>query len=72
MKVDEMFKQKSCKNVDRFKFKGTMTKWPAQKQTLRTARNTQNNKTKQSYNKLYFCILWISFPFLFILFYLLQ
>ena len=33
------------KNVHRVKFKGTMTKLPTQKQTLRTARNTQNNKT---------------------------
>jgi len=33
------------------KFKGTMTKWPLQKQTFRTAQNAQNNKTLQTLKK---------------------
>jgi len=40
-----MVKDKNvANNVDRVTFKGTITKWYLHKQTIRIARNTQNNK----------------------------
>jgi len=36
--------------VNRVMFKGTVTKWPVQKQTIKTARNTQNNMTQQTFS----------------------
>ena len=40
-----MFKEFFVKQCRQVKFKGTVTKWPMQNQTHRTAQNTQNNKT---------------------------
>jgi len=43
--MEEMVKDKNfANNVDRVTFKGTITKWHLQIQTIRTARNTQINK----------------------------
>jgi len=36
--------KRCCKQYWQVKFKGTMTKWPVQKLTLRTAQNTQNTQ----------------------------
>jgi len=48
--IKEKFKNTCCKQyVDRLRLRGTMTKWPVQKQTLRIIRNTQNNKTRQTF-----------------------
>ena len=33
---------------------GALTKWPIQMQTLRTTRNTQNNKTHHTFRKTIF------------------
>jgi len=41
--IEEMLKSKMQQSMQ-VKFKGSMTIWPVEK-TLRTARNTQNNKT---------------------------
>ena len=41
-----MLEEKCCKQYKQVKFKGTMTKWPVQKQTHRTAQNRQNIQTK--------------------------
>ena len=44
-------KKECCKQCRHVKFKGTMTKWPVQKQTHRTAQNMQNTKTHQTFRK---------------------
>ena len=41
--------QKLNNNEDRVMLKGNMTKWPVQKQTLKTTQYTQNNKTQQTF-----------------------
>jgi len=52
----EVQRKTVANNVDRVKFKGTMTKWPVQKQTLRTARNMQNNMAQQTFEKKLFIL----------------
>jgi len=41
-------KKTCCKQCKQVKFKGTTTKWPVQKQTLKTAQNTQANPMLQT------------------------
>ena len=43
-----MFKE-FCKQYRQVMFKGTMAKWPVQKQSHRTAQNMQNTKTQQTF-----------------------
>ena len=46
LSIEEMFEENNvAHNVHRVDIKGTMTKWPVLKQTLKTERKTQNNQT---------------------------
>ena len=47
VKINRKYVQRKecCQQCRQVKFKGTMTIWPVEKQTLKTARKTQNNKT---------------------------
>ena len=60
-----MFKNNCGKQCRQVTFKSTMTKLPVQKQTHRTAQNTQNNNTLQTFRISYFVFGFFYFTFYF-------
>jgi len=55
-----MFKEKCCKRCRHVKFKGTMKKWPVQKQTYKTAqKHTEHQNATIIQNKVCVCLFQI-------------
>jgi len=60
-------RKKCCEQCRHVKFKDTMTKGPVEKQTLRTAQNTQSTKTQHTlWQHNYFCVVRMFLILLFI------